>query len=106
MNFDPTLGSEIRKTRPAVVISSDEIGRLPVKLVAPITDWKPYFANNVWHVKLRPNSSNGLKKLSAVDVLQLRGVDLQRFLRRLGCLSNKKMTLVSLAVATVVEADI
>lgn len=106
VNFDPTLGSEIKKTRPAVVISSDNIGRLPVKLVAPITDWKPYFANNIWHVKLKPNSRNGLKKLSAVDMLQLRGADRQRFIRRLGNLSAPKMTLISLTVATVVEADI
>jgi mRNA interferase MazF len=40
VNFDPTLGTEIRKIRPAVVISSNNIGVLPIKLVAPITDWK------------------------------------------------------------------
>ena len=38
VNFDPTIGSEIRKTRPAVVVSSDAVGRLPIKLVAPVTD--------------------------------------------------------------------
>ncbi|ACB53253.1 putative PemK-like protein [Crocosphaera subtropica ATCC 51142] len=30
VNFDPTLGSEIRKTRPAIVISSDAAGKLPI----------------------------------------------------------------------------
>ncbi|MDD1438227.1 type II toxin-antitoxin system PemK/MazF family toxin [Dolichospermum sp. ST_sed10] len=39
VNFDPTVGAEIRKIRPAVVISSDAAGRLPIKLVAPITGW-------------------------------------------------------------------
>ena len=34
VNLDPTVGSEIQKTRPAVVVSSDAVGRLPVKLVA------------------------------------------------------------------------
>jgi mRNA interferase MazF len=38
VNFDPTLGTEIRKIRPAVVISSNNIGILPIKLVVPITD--------------------------------------------------------------------
>jgi len=38
VNLDPTLGSEIRKIRPVVVISSDSIGKLPIKLIAPITD--------------------------------------------------------------------
>lgn len=42
VSFDPTIGAEITKARPAVVISSDAVGRLPIKLVAPITDWKDY----------------------------------------------------------------
>jgi mRNA-degrading endonuclease toxin of MazEF toxin-antitoxin module len=39
VNLDPTVGAEIQKTRPAIVISSDYIGKLPLKLVVPITDW-------------------------------------------------------------------
>jgi len=62
VGFDPTLGSEIRKTRPAVVISSDAVGRLPVKLVAPVTDWKAHYAANVWHVRVEPEAENGLSK--------------------------------------------
>ncbi|MEO0825172.1 MAG: type II toxin-antitoxin system PemK/MazF family toxin [Cyanobacteria bacterium J06635_1] len=106
VNFDPTLGSEIKKTRPAIVISSDAVGKLPVKLVAPVTDWKPYFAKNIWHVKLEPNVNNGLSKPSAVDALQLRGVDLRRFVRRLGYISEKTMAAIAIAVVTVIEADI
>ena len=43
VNFDPTVGAEIQKTRPAVVVSSDSVGKIPLKLVAPITDWKKSF---------------------------------------------------------------
>src|SRR5438874_8002595 len=75
VNFDPTIGAEIRKTRPAVVISSDGIGRLPVKLVAPITEWKDAFAECAWLVRIDPTPQNGLSKTSAVDTLQLRGMD-------------------------------
>ena len=71
VNFDPTIGTEIKKTRPAVVISSDAVGRLPIKLVAPITDWKDYFSNNLWHVKISPTAENGLSKLSTVDTLDI-----------------------------------
>lgn len=75
VNLDPTLGAEIRKTRPVVVISSDAVGALPIRLVAPLTGWQENFARNVWHVKLVPDRLNGLIKASAVDTLQLRGVD-------------------------------
>jgi len=87
VNFDPTVGTEIHKTRPAVVVSSDAVGRLPIKLVAPLTDWKDHFAPNIWHVWIAPDPTNGLTKVSAVDTLQLRGMDRQRFIRKLGHVS-------------------
>jgi mRNA interferase MazF len=106
VNFDPTLGTEIRKIRPAVVISSNNIGILPIKLVAPITDWKDWYAGNLWHIKLNPNSDSGLSKDSSVDTLQLRGVDLQRFIRKLGSLTSEEMNSITTAIVTVIEAEI
>ncbi|MFN7906462.1 MAG: type II toxin-antitoxin system PemK/MazF family toxin [Microcystis sp.] len=103
VNFDPTVGAEIKKVRPAVVISSDSVGKLPIKLIAPITDWKTYFSVNFWHVKIEPNSINGLNKASAIDTLQLRGVDLQRFIRKLGSVSEITMLEIVAAIATVIE---
>ncbi len=97
VSFDPTLGTEIRKTRPAVVLSSDAVGRLPIKLVAPITDWKAHYASNLWHVRLDPDSANGLTKVSAVDALQLRGMDRQRFIRKLGQVTTGTMEEIVLA---------
>lgn len=41
VNLDPSIGQEIKKTRPAVVVSSNSIGKLPLKIIVPITDWKP-----------------------------------------------------------------
>jgi len=103
VNLDPTIGAEIKKVRPAVVVSSNAIGRLPIKLVAPLTDWKEYFAHNVWHVPVNPTPATGLAKISAVDTLQLRGVDQQRFVRKLGEVSPMMMEEIVLAIATVIE---
>ncbi len=103
VNFDPTVGTEIRKTRPAVVISSDAVGKLPIKLIAPITDWKEYFNQNLWHIRLEPNVENGLSKLSAVDALQLRGLDVQRFIQKLGQLSDETRVEITIAIAAVIE---
>jgi len=103
VNFDPTIGAEIQKTRPAVVISSDAVGRLPIKLVAPITDWKDYYAANIWHVRIDPDADNGLSKVSAVDGLQLRGMDRQRFVHKLGQVSATQLEEIVLAIAAVIE---
>jgi mRNA interferase MazF len=105
VNLDPTIGSEIRKIRPAVVVSSDTIGRLPIKLVAPITDWKDSFRRNSWHLQLEPNVANGLTKVSAVDTLQLRGLDEQRFIKNLGRIEDGQMRRIAAAIALIVEYE-
>jgi mRNA interferase MazF len=94
VNLDPTIGSEIKKSRPVVVINSDAVGVLPIKLVAPLTKWKDYLVQNIWHVKVIPDSSNGLTKTSAVDTLQLRGVDTQRFVEKIGSVSPEILRLI------------
>ena len=42
VDLEPVRGSELQKIRPCVVVSSDGLGKLPVKLVAPITEWKQH----------------------------------------------------------------
>jgi mRNA interferase MazF len=103
VNFEPTVGAEIRKERPAVVISSDAIGRLPIRLVAPITGWKPGFADNLWHVRITPDACNGLRKESAVDVLQVRGVDIERFISPIGMVDADTLDEIVTSLALVVE---
>ena len=103
VNLEPTVGAEMRKTRPVVVISSNAVGVLPVKLVAPLTEWKDYLGRNIWHVKVDPDSENGLTKVSAVDALQLRGVDAQRFVQRLGVVSESVMRSIVQAIVAVIE---
>ena len=105
VDFAPTKGAEIRKTRPAVVVSSVAIAKLPVVLVAPITGWKDHIAGNFWHVGITPDSENGLNKEGAVDALQLRGVDSQRLVRKLGRLSATLMEEIAAAIAAVVEYE-
>jgi mRNA interferase MazF len=103
VNLDPTIGAEIKKSRPVVVISSDAVGLLPIKLVAPLTEWKDYLAHNTWHVKVLPDGSNGLSKVSAVDTLQLRGVDQQRFIEKIGTVSSEILRLIVTSIAAVIE---
>jgi mRNA interferase MazF len=102
-NLDPTIGAEIKKKRPVIVISSDAIGKLPIKLIAPITAWDDRKAHNIWHVKIDPEKVNGLRKFSAVDTLQLRGIDVQRFLKKIGRISSSQLDEIAAAIAAVVE---
>jgi len=48
--LNPTVGAEIKKKRPAVIINDDEIGILPLKVIVPITEWKDRFQGAIWMV--------------------------------------------------------
>ena len=52
LNLDPTIGAEIRKTRPVVIVNDDAIGILPLKVVVPVTDWKDHYAVAPWMVEI------------------------------------------------------
>jgi len=40
INLDPTIGAEIKKTRPAIIVNDNSLGKLPLKIIVPLTDWK------------------------------------------------------------------
>lgn len=84
VNLDPTIGSEIRKTRPCVIISPDEMNRfLQTIVIAPMTSSsKPYPTR----VEVRQNKKKGWIVLD-----QIRTVDRQRIVKVLGHLSQKEI---------------
>ena len=104
ISFDPAVGAEIRKARPAVVINLDAVGRLPLRLVAPVTDWKPQYGSFPWFIQLQPYASTGLIKPSGADAFQTKSVSVSRFVRLLGCLEPAKLEEIALAVAMCVGA--
>jgi len=103
INLDPTIGAEIKKTRPALIVSSDAAGILPLKVIVPLTDWKERYAVAPWMVKVNPTHQNGLEKLSAADAFQVRSVSQERFVRRLGTLDDKALAAITSALALVLE---
>ena len=105
VGLDEGVGSEIRKTRPVIVISSDALRTLPVKVVVPVTEWKDQLAELIWHVRLTPDTSNGLTKLSSADGMQVRCVAHERFIERLGRVDADVLEDIVAAVAAVIEAQ-
>ncbi|MDP1547438.1 MAG: type II toxin-antitoxin system PemK/MazF family toxin [Anaerolineales bacterium] len=103
VNLDPAVGSEIKKTRPAIIISSDLVGILPLKVVVPLTDWKDRYSNAIWMVRLDPDEQNGLSKPSSADALQIRSVSEQRLVKRLGSIPPIQVAQIVQAVLNVLQ---
>ena len=105
INLDPTIGAEIKKTRPAVIVNDDAIGSLPLKVIVPITEWKNRYAIAPWMVRLEPDAENNLDKLSVADAFQVRSVAQERFVRHLGKLSDRVMQEITRALAVVLSIE-
>ena len=103
INLDPTVGAEIRKTRPVIVVNDDEIGILPLKIVVPVTDWKDRYENAVWMTKIEPNAENGLSKSSSADAFQVRSVSQERFIGKIGKVSDEILEEITEALAIVLK---
>jgi len=83
VNLDPTLGHEIRKSRPAVIIQNDLGNKYsPITIIAPITSQnieKTYPIEVILNKK-----SSGLEKISKVLLNQIRAIDKRRLIKKLG----------------------
>jgi mRNA interferase MazF len=106
IQLDPTIGDEIGKARPAVIVNDDAIGHLNLRVVVPITGWKDHFAKAPWMVRIDPDQVNGLTKISAVDTFQVRSVSARRFVRQLGKLTDSQMQAITYSLAAVLQIDI
>lgn len=85
VNFDPTIGTEIKKTRPCAVISPDEMNRhLQTIIIAPMTSRRRTYPSRV--------VCRFQGKAGEIVLDQIRTVDRQRLVKRIGKLSQRTST--------------
>ena len=97
MSLDPSVGAEIRKTRPAVIVQNDPANRRsPITIVAAITSQfeEPLYPTEV----LVRAPEGGLTTDSVVLLNEIRSVDKGRLVRRLGVLKPETMTEIARAL--------
>lgn len=85
VNLDPTVGLEIKKTRPCLIISPDEMNHnIDTVIIAPMTTKSHIYPTRV---KVKFAGKNGWIVLD-----QIRTVDNIRLVKQLGKISNKEIT--------------
>jgi mRNA interferase MazF len=91
VSFDPTVGREIRKTRPALIIQNNFGNRYgDLTIVAPITSKVSPVPYPV-EVLVQPSKANGLLAPSAILLDQIRTVDKLCLMKRLGAVDPSTM---------------
>lgn len=82
VNLDPTIGSEIQKTRPCLVISPDEMNRnIRTVIIAPMTSAQKEYPTRV--------SCTFRKKRGQIVLDQVRTIDKARLIQKLGTIDSK-----------------
>jgi mRNA interferase MazF len=102
INLDPTIGAEMKKIRPALIINDDVMGKLPLKIIVPVTDWKDRYGIAPWMIKIVPNSWNGLAKESSIDCFQIRSVAEERLIKCLGRITKDEILQVQEGITKVI----
>jgi len=89
VNFDPTVGAEAKKTRPALVVSNDiNNTHSPIVSIAPITS----NVTKIYSFEVEaPAGTGGLNTRSKVMVNQTRAVDKLRLIKQIGHLPDELM---------------
>ena len=97
VNFDPTIGSEIKKTRPALILQNDVSNQYsPITIVAAITS---QFTEPLYHTEVLIKVPEGGLQVDSVALLnQIRSIDKQRLIKRLGVLDVVTMEDVDRAI--------
>ncbi len=104
VDFDPSVGSEQTKVRPALVISRDDVGALPLRVIVPLTSWQPHLTA-AWLIAVEADVNTGLSRRSLADCFQPRSFDLSRFLSKLGATDPAKTEEIVRTVAEVIGAS-
>ncbi len=105
VNLDPTIGDEIKKRRPVIILNAGHHKYLKFAIVVPVTAWNPQWKKNPFFVSLEPNLTNGLQKKSAVDCLQIRALSHKRLMEKIGDISINKIHLIKKSIALILDIE-
>ena len=106
VELDPTRGSEIKKTRPCVIVSPNIINHnSKTIIVCAITHYDDRKANSFFFVPVSPGQTTGLRKKSLINTQQIRTIDKGRILKKLGALPQKKESYLNYALSLATGTD-
>ena len=102
VDLNPTKGAEINKARPCVIVSNDDVGVLPLKIVVPLIGYKAHH-NKSWLVKIEPTKNTGLSKDSTADPMHIRSVSHDRILKKIGSIDDNTYSKLKEAIKIVLD---
>jgi mRNA interferase MazF len=106
VSFDPSVGAEIRKTRPAIIISGTAFNRRRKLTVIPITSSSPDDRLLPVVIGVSPNTENGLTVDSYIVCIDPMTFDKRRLVKRLGMLDVERIEQVQFILRSYLELNL
>mgnify|MGYP006333593513 CR=1 FL=1 len=106
IDLSPTIGAEIQKIRPVIIVNDDNLGILPLRVIVPLTDWKDRYKMADWMVKIVPDAENNLSKTSSIDCFQIRCLSEERFIKKLGDINEEISRKIETALTKVLKINL
>lgn len=105
MSLDSTAADDLTEgaSRLVVILSSDALAVLPLRIIVPLTPWKDDFLTAPWIVRVPPVLNSGLEQVMAADALQVRSISTARLRHKLGDLPGKLLAEIAAAVADIIQ---
>lgn len=99
--LDPTLGSEQRGRRPAIILSGSGINKIMnTVIVVPLTTKLKHYNDNLI---LEPNKSNGLKVTSEALTIHIRAIDKARLKNRIGNIEESEIEILKISLDKILK---
>ncbi|ARE80587.1 type II toxin-antitoxin system PemK/MazF family toxin [Campylobacter helveticus] len=104
-DFEPQMGEEITKKRPALIVSNTQFN-LSQKLVfvVPLTTWQQRFYKGIWFLRINKNATNGLDVDSAINCSQLKSFSKDRLIKKIGEVDEKILKEVKFIIDEILDS--
>ncbi len=101
LTLDESRDKDSADQRLVLILSSDALAVLPIRVVVPLVAWREAFSATPWMVRVPPVLNSGLAEVMAADALQVRSVSTARLSGRLGSLPERVTARVAQAVTEI-----
>ena len=93
----------MQRDRPVVVIGSPAFDVASIRIIVPLTTWRPEFEGRINKLRIPANDRNSLDADSAADFLQVRSVSTERFMKRIGALEADQVEEIVAGVVIAID---
>ncbi|ALU99750.1 type II toxin-antitoxin system PemK/MazF family toxin [Campylobacter coli] len=91
-DFEPQVGEEITKKRPALILSNNLLNsNQKLVFVVPLTTWQEEFKKRIWLIKVDKNNINNLNVDSAINCSQIKSFSKDRLIKKIGEVDERIM---------------